>query len=437
MGLSKKIIVISGMWVAVMGAAYANGASVSIPLTTCTENNAFYCLSVGGGAFKKPVDVRFDTGGNVFIIPMDCLKSGGYQVVPGQPPGIQDPWGNPSVIVQADISLMNGNQEAVTLRGFQFMAGTQGTCETGFSNFGAGFDFYTNFPWSKQSSPQLKKESKPKTLSRYSKPIITPPNISKVSQRNYGSAPNGGWDHCLASFFTFYTSQNGVANQAYGFETNYINSVLHLTIGPITTNGGQTFQFASQSARQCGGQDNMIEYLGATGTTWTGPSVGDFLINIDGIAVGPTQLKSKSIQQDGTKIMMVDSGGGMLIIADDKEASIAQKFVPSGHASPCPQASINWLTGCFCFNGGLKVNVSSATNPAISYSYTTTDVLAGQSQAAAICPPWGQQPLNPYIAPNSFNSGGELFRQMGVAFDFKNGQLILKPHTQKTSIKRE
>lgn len=438
----SRILSIISVGCIVMSAAQASPAPSSIPLKSCPsfENNApFFCLTVGGAALKQPKDVRLDTGGNVFIIPKDCLAPGSYQVVPGQPQSVNDPWGNPSQVVQADISLMNGDQVVATLKNFQFLAGTESKCDdpNAFSNFGAGFDFYTYFPTdgALQQSPSKKTSQTKKGRSNTPEPMISPSHSSMRSQSQQGlPRDTARWDSCLGSFFTFYTmQQNTAASQAYGFETRYINSALSLAVGPLDTKNNknsQVFQFAPQTPRACGGFDNVIEYLGVTGNQWTGPTIGNFFLSIAGMPTASAQMHSKKMPQDNDNgwIVMVDSGGGMLIVSDDANMSLSQQLVSSGKATACPGQSIGWLANCVCVNSGLPITVSSASNPVISYSYTTTDVAQDERQAVAVCPMWQPGSPNPYISPGGFNAGGQLFRNLNILFDFKGGSVsLVKP----------
>ncbi len=391
--MKKKLVIVIGL---LINYQLVNAASV-IPLQECTkitqerlknsrlklESGPFYCVNLAGSVFANPMLLRFDSGARTLIVNQSCLRPGSYRIIAQNVP---DEWGNNSMIVQGEVSLIDKSGNAYTIPDFQFFANVNNpgaSCDSSFSNFGAGMnlDHYI-YPHSKNTAETKK---------------------SKKTNDN---------PYCLGSFFSFFPYSSTAYNAGYIFNPpDATSAVPYLTVGTLNAEGFTAYGLQKQ-VMDCGGKTNVASYVGST--NWEGATLPNFLMQI-GPIVTPVLTA------------MVDSGGGMAIISDDASGTLVKRL--GTLASPCP-SNIPWLNGCQCLNSGLGIYVLWQ-NMSINYHYTSTATQSDQSAALAVCPPWTSTSPNPYIVPNGVNLGYQLFNHNAVMFDFKNGAIGLKPLTDK------
>ncbi len=347
---------------------------------TESTNKPYYCTYLGGSALKQPLDVNFDTASNAFSIPMDCLNLSAVTVIQ---PNARDQWGNPAEIVAGQIALDRYDQatqqytDVASVKNFQFYALKNVSCKAGFKNFGAA---------------------------------------ASLLDLHF----SGGKSYCVGSFFNFYSTNSAINPPAYLISTAN-NDFLKLPTTTLSQDGFH-FNLTKTILPSCGGQPNVISYDNPVTTNST-PSVPGFAMKINNIDV---PLTTSAASYSG-KIGMLDTGGGMVIISDDKRQTIVNvlnKIQTLASPSFCP-SNISWLQHCSCLPAGIPIEViNTAAN--IDYLYLSTDANSSENQALAICPPWQANSPNPYIEPNGMNLGYEFFQHVDMGLDYQQGNIYLR-----------
>lgn len=358
---------------------------LSVPVSRC-QSGEFFCVQMGGGAFQGSFPIRLDSGARTLTVPKACLNPGSYKVIQE---GVVDEWGNPATIVEGSVSLMKGDKAAVTVDHFQFFADDAGSCSSGFSNFGVSLNLDNQIPLS------------------------------------------DGTQYCLGNFFSFYgLTQSSDSDYGYHFITkkNDDQSLeFRLAVGPLNSSKSSYSGFTKKVLPSCGGQSNVPSYAANTGQDWANPSATGFNIKISGIDVPSTDPSNPAVD---SKIGMIDSGGGMVILSDDASRTIFNTVnltLQGTLIAPtfCP-VSDTWLKNCSCLKPGVEVQVSSQALK-IDYSFISTDVSQDKTAGLAVCPPFQAGNSNPYILPNGANLGYQLFANNSVAFDSSQGKLGFTP----------
>ncbi len=338
----------------------------------------FYCAYIGGDALKQPLEVRFDSASNAASIPMDCLNPDNIKIVKT---GVKDQWGYPSNIVQGNISMGSYRPKQdkftgiATLNNFQFFALTNVSCEKGFKNFGGAMNLF---------------------------------------KKQFKQAPKASY--CVGSFFSMYFAANRNLD-GYLLKQGPTPYFTQLILGSRAANlsAKLNYQLSSSIVPMCGGQSNVPSHANPFSKI---PTVPNFFIKINGINVPSTNTR-----QSG-KLAMIDTGGGMAIIADDNKQTITKALNQQQTlVSPswCPR-NVRWLHNCGCLKPNTSIEISSPQYN-VDYTYQSSDTRVDQRRALAVCPPFKRGSSNTYITPNGINVGYELFQQVDVGFDYKNGTI--------------
>lgn len=333
-----------------------------INLNTCQQD--MYCVSLGGSVFNQILPVRLDTAAAALSMPESCLTAGNYEVLAEN---VLDEFQEKSDLVKANVSIMNDTAKAITLKGFVFYAIKDVECKNkdgAYGNFGAAMNY-----------------------------------IKHAS------------NDCVASYFNYITALNKP-------DTRFGLTILEgktLLLGPIQRSIPY-YEQAPYFNLQCGGILQGIPSFSTYSLDqgWPGPLMDGFNITINQISVPVTPSNTLG-PQPITKLAQIDSGGGLMIIADNNDGDIRTAF--SAITIPCEK--IVWLDGCDCVEANQPVIVS-ATKYDLQYNYTTTSYNQDLRRAIAICPPGGE---TPYVSPNSANLGYQLFSHGTVIFDYKNGAI--------------
>lgn len=340
------------------------------------SNQPFYCTYVGGSALHNATEIYLDSGSNTVSIPLACLNPNAIKIIQTN---TIDNFGNPADLVQGEISLDNYDASTknystvATVKNLQFYALTGVTCAAGFKNFGANFTLYKNTH-----------------------------------------------DSCVGNFFTFYDLPSQGHSQGYVI-TKEPNHTGKMILGTLPPNGA-VYPFTLNKREKCGDQSNVPNFINTLIPNANSPYVPSFSIKINGIDVPSTDAS----QPATNKLAIIDTGGGLMAIADDNNQTIVKALNQSQTlVSPkfCP-ANTPWLQGCSCLQQNISVEVSSQSLH-IDYKYYSSDIKTDQTAAVAICPASNSN-SSLYVTPNSVNLGYQLFQYVDVGFDYGKGEIYFK-----------
>ena len=379
----------------IINTALASTSNNTIALTPYWPNKAstqFYGITVGGTAFAKPVSLRFDTEADTLIIPATFLSSnpGNYTVIN---PHVKDEWGNDAELVLGNVVLTgtDGTQYSVNMP--IFAESDHPTTGYNLKNFGVGLGVFPD--------PQQINQGFSHTC---------------PANENCPAVPPSSTQHCAGGFFDYY---NYPAGTTPGFTINGNNTAdPSITIGLTSSAPGTlSYQLPHRPLYNCiaGTSTNTItdkKLPACTTLQFWGTTVPNFTIAIQNTSPSqPPIVTIPNLQ------VMIDTGGGPVIIRDDAQKTYAAAI--ANISTPCPSSSLSFLTNCLCINPNQPITVSDASS-AFKYSYNTSAITTTQQYAVAICPnseflSGGQAP---FIFPGGANLGYAFFsKTQSVSYD--------------------